>query len=435
MVYYLCETDVNGVAIWKYFSDSEWGKKQPKLVQFSSATRTRYYPVSIETKEYGHLYSLLDADDNVIPGTRRLVFDDGGGGKVCCLEWRGTDYALWIKGYEPFVIVGNDPLVVYQSGREIAKINSASAVEIEDAQGPVTAVKRLEIEPVFMPVMEIIASVVTLRFAPCQELLWRGGALPSAVARTGLLYTPLTKKAMKLCFEAHKDQVDKSGLPYVFHPFHLAEQMPDEVTTVTALLHDVVEDTDYTLDDLRAMGFPSQVVEALALLTHDKAVPYLDYVDTIKFNPIARAVKLADLRHNSDTTRLDMVDNKARERLAQYAQAIARLESSSETGRSFPFEGLYDECFGRSEHQELIKLSNLPFQEGYYVTEYDLVFMVRGASPYALRPYGWRRDNRLNELWYDSMTNFADIPPDIVAQLGLEAYPVLPDKGVDPTQQ
>ncbi len=250
-----------------------------------------------------------------------------------------------------------------------------------------------------------------------------------------MIYTPLTKKAMKLCFEAHKDQVDKSGLPYVFHPFHLAEQMPDEVTTVVALLHDVVEDTDYTLDDLRAMGFPAQVVEALALMTHDKAVPYLDYVAAIKFNPIARAVKLADLRHNSDVTRLDMVDDKARERLAKYAQAISLLDSSSETGRSFSFEGLYDECFGRSEHQELIKLSNLPFQEGYYVTEYDLVFMVRGASPYALCPYGWRRDNRLNELWYDSMTNFTDIPPDIVARLGLEAYPILPDPGVDTTQQ
>ena len=66
-----------------------------------------------------------------------------------------------------------------------------------------------------------------------------------------MLYTPATKKAMKLCFEAHKDQVDKSGVPYVFHPFHLAEQMQDEQTTVAALLHDVAEDSGYTLEDLR----------------------------------------------------------------------------------------------------------------------------------------------------------------------------------------
>ena len=70
-----------------------------------------------------------------------------------------------------------------------------------------------------------------------------------------MIYTEKTKKAMKLCFEAHKEQVDKTGLPYVFHPFHLAEQMEDEVTTVVALLHDVAEDTDITLCDMAAMGF------------------------------------------------------------------------------------------------------------------------------------------------------------------------------------
>ena len=74
-----------------------------------------------------------------------------------------------------------------------------------------------------------------------------------------MIYTQLTKKAMKLCFAAHKDQVDKSGMPYVFHPFHLAEQMTDELTTVAALLHDVVEDTPYTFSDLRDMGFPGEV--------------------------------------------------------------------------------------------------------------------------------------------------------------------------------
>lgn len=141
-----------------------------------------------------------------------------------------------------------------------------------------------------------------------------------------MLYTPLTKQAMKLCFEAHRDQVDKTGLPYVFHPFHLAEQMTDEYTTVTALLHDVVEDTRYTLDDLRAMGYPSEVIDALTLLTHDPAVPYMDYVAAIGHNPIARAVKMADLRHNSDLTRLDHVDDKARARAEKYAAAMALLD-------------------------------------------------------------------------------------------------------------
>lgn len=90
---------------------------------------------------------------------------------------------------------------------------------------------------------------------------------------------------MKLCFYAHKDQVDKSGMPYVFHPFHLAEQMPDEETTVAALLHDVVEDTDYTIRDLRSLVFPDIVLYAISLMTHDKAVPYMEYVEKIKATP------------------------------------------------------------------------------------------------------------------------------------------------------
>ncbi len=145
-----------------------------------------------------------------------------------------------------------------------------------------------------------------------------------------MIYTPLTKKAMRLCFDAHKDQVDKSGMPYVFHPFHVAEQMTTEETTVVALLHDVVEDTDYTIDDLRAMGFPEAVTDALALMTHTKGVPYMEYVAAIKGNPIATAVKLADLRHNSDLSRLDAVDEKALRRVEKYTKAIVLLESGSE---------------------------------------------------------------------------------------------------------
>ena len=143
-----------------------------------------------------------------------------------------------------------------------------------------------------------------------------------------MIYTDNTKKAMKLCFDAHKNQVDKSGMPYVFHPFHVAEQMKDEVTTIVALLHDVVEDTDYTLDDIAAKGFGQDVVDALALMTHDKNVPYLDYVARIRNNPVARAVKLADLAHNSDPTRLDVIDEKAKERLDKYQKAIAILKSN-----------------------------------------------------------------------------------------------------------
>ena len=141
-----------------------------------------------------------------------------------------------------------------------------------------------------------------------------------------MIYTAETKKALKLCFDAHKNQTDKSGLPYVFHPFHLAEQMETKETVVAALLHDVVEDTEYTFDDLREMGFSENVISALMLLTHDPATDYMEYVAEIKKNPIAKAVKLADLRHNSDLSRLDNISGEALLRRKQYIAAIKLLE-------------------------------------------------------------------------------------------------------------
>ena len=141
-----------------------------------------------------------------------------------------------------------------------------------------------------------------------------------------MIYTELTKKALKLCFESHKEQVDKSGMPYVFHPFHLAEQMTDEATTVVALLHDIVEDTATTFEDLEKQGFSDEIINALKLLTHDKSVSYMDYVAEIKKNRIATKVKLADLKHNSDLTRLSVVDEKALKRKEKYEKAIKFLE-------------------------------------------------------------------------------------------------------------
>ena len=142
-----------------------------------------------------------------------------------------------------------------------------------------------------------------------------------------MIYTPMTKIALKLCFETHKDQVDKSGMPYVFHPFHLAEQMTDEETTIVALLHDVVEDSDRTLDDLKELGFSEKVLSAIELMTHADGVPYMEYVATIKSNPIAKEVKLADLKHNSDMSRLETVTPYDEARAKKYKKAIELLEN------------------------------------------------------------------------------------------------------------
>ena len=136
----------------------------------------------------------------------------------------------------------------------------------------------------------------------------------------------MTKKAMKIAYNAHKEQTDKNGIPYIYHPIHLAEQMDDENTICVALLHDVVEDTDITLEELKSEGFHDEVIAALKLLTHDDKVPYMEYVRAVKENPIATKVKLADLRHNSDLTRLDIVDEKAVKRAEKYKEAINILE-------------------------------------------------------------------------------------------------------------
>ena len=117
-----------------------------------------------------------------------------------------------------------------------------------------------------------------------------------------MIYTEMTVKAMRLAYEAHLGQVDYNNIPYIYHPIHLAEQMEDEVTCTVALLHDVVEDTAVTFADLEK-EFPAEVIEALRLLTHEAGVDYFDYVRKIKTNPIAKRVKLEDLKHNSDESR------------------------------------------------------------------------------------------------------------------------------------
>ena len=118
-----------------------------------------------------------------------------------------------------------------------------------------------------------------------------------------MVYTPLTLKAMDLAYAAHHGQRDKSGAPYIFHPIHLAEGMDDEYSCCVALLHDTVEDTYVTIEDIRR-EFPAEVADAVALMTHDKSVDYFDYVRAIARNPLAKKVKLADLAHNSDHSRI-----------------------------------------------------------------------------------------------------------------------------------
>ena len=144
-----------------------------------------------------------------------------------------------------------------------------------------------------------------------------------------MIYTMQTKRAMRIAYQAHKDQVDKTGMPYIFHPFHLAEQMSDETSVCVALLHDVVEDTDITFDELTEMGISENVISSIRILTHDKAVPYADYIDAIKNSgdKVAIMVKLADLRHNSDLTRFELIEDNAIASSERYIAAIKELST------------------------------------------------------------------------------------------------------------
>lgn len=127
--------------------------------------------------------------------------------------------------------------------------------------------------------------------------------------------------------KAHAGQVDKAGKPYIEHPAHVAASVEGDKAKAVAWLHDVVEDTDTTFDNLAAQGIDDEVIEALRLLTHDKVVPYMDYVAKVKTNELARTVKLADLAHNSDLSRLPTVTDTDLKRVEKYRAAIALLSS------------------------------------------------------------------------------------------------------------
>ena len=120
-----------------------------------------------------------------------------------------------------------------------------------------------------------------------------------------MIYTQLTMKAMRLCYKAHAGQYDKGGVPYVFHPFHV--------------------DTPMTAEELREEEYPETVIEAVLALTRHEDEPYLDYIDRLKTNPIAKKVKLADLAHNSDQTRVPNADSRIHRMWEKYAKARKRL--------------------------------------------------------------------------------------------------------------
>lgn len=133
--------------------------------------------------------------------------------------------------------------------------------------------------------------------------------------------------AISIAATAHVNQLDKGGQPYILHPLTVMHKVKSECpyTKQVAVLHDVLEDSDVTLDHLKALGFSHHVLVALELLTHTKSQLYESYITGIGTDLRATLVKLADLRHNSDLTRLKGITDKDLERMAKYQRAYVYL--------------------------------------------------------------------------------------------------------------
>lgn len=134
-------------------------------------------------------------------------------------------------------------------------------------------------------------------------------------------------KAHEIAKMAHFGQVDRAGIEYIKHPETVASFVKTDEEKAVAYLHDVIEDTSLTLLDLEMFGFSKNIIEAVDILTKKKGQDYQSYLNLVKTNELARVVKLADLRHNSDLTRLQKITKKDLERNKKYISAIKFLST------------------------------------------------------------------------------------------------------------
>lgn len=137
----------------------------------------------------------------------------------------------------------------------------------------------------------------------------------------------LINKAIETAAKAHDGQFDKAGQPYIYHPLRVMLYAEgDEKVKFTAVLHDVMEDSPITESDLKKEGFDDEIITALKLLTRSEGQDYFEYVKNLKSNPIAKAVKLADLKDNMDMSRIKEPKERDFLRLEKYKKAKALLE-------------------------------------------------------------------------------------------------------------
>lgn len=139
--------------------------------------------------------------------------------------------------------------------------------------------------------------------------------------------TQTLERAIAIAAAAHAGQLDKGGAPYILHPLKVMLRMTTLEERIVAVLHDVVEDCDISLDDLRKEGFSEEVLTAIQSVTKVPGESFEDFVERAAQNPIGRVVKLADLEENSDLSRIASPSWDDLERVEKYRRAIARLRS------------------------------------------------------------------------------------------------------------
>ncbi|WP_238396940.1 GTP pyrophosphokinase [Pseudomonas putida] len=137
----------------------------------------------------------------------------------------------------------------------------------------------------------------------------------------------LIDMGLEWALKAYRGKVDKGGKPYILHPLRLMARLDDPISQLVALLHDVIEDSPITGDELREAGFPESVVSTVEVLTRRQGETYEAFIDRIRTNPLARKVKLLDIEDNLNLLRLSAVTDKDLKRVAKYHRAWKRLDS------------------------------------------------------------------------------------------------------------
>lgn len=133
------------------------------------------------------------------------------------------------------------------------------------------------------------------------------------------------ERAIAIAVQAHQGQRDKGGAPYILHPLRLMMRMQTEAEMIAAVLHDVIEDTEWTPDGLRAEGFSAEVVGAIECLTRRADETYDEFIERVKTSPVAWRVKIADLEDNMNIRRIESLTPKDLERLEKYHRAWRAL--------------------------------------------------------------------------------------------------------------